>query len=162
MKKIRILVVDDENVIREGFVTMLRLQQDMQVVGEGMDGLQAVTLARKTQPDVVLLDMQMPKQDGLTTIPKLVEVAPKCSILVLTGYADHDKVYQAMKSGALGLLAQGHNPRAAGPGHPRRGRRQALHPAIDCGQGDPGDRSSDAQPSDRRSRWRRGSWTRCG
>jgi NarL family two-component system response regulator LiaR len=104
MKKIRILVVDDENLIREGFVTMLRLQQDMQVVGEGMDGLQAVILARKTQPDVILLDLQMPKQDGLTTIPKLVEVAPKCSILVLTGYADHEKVYQALKSGALGYL----------------------------------------------------------
>ena len=104
MKKIRILVVDDENLIREGFVTMLRLQDDMQVVGEGMDGLQAVTLARKTQPDVILLDLQMPKQDGLATIPKLVEVAPKCSILVLTGYADHDKVYQALKSGALGYL----------------------------------------------------------
>jgi NarL family two-component system response regulator LiaR len=69
-----------------------------------MDGLQAVALARKTQPDVVLLDLQMPKQDGLATIPKLVEVAPKCSILVLTGYADHDKVYQALKSGALGYL----------------------------------------------------------
>jgi len=104
MKKIRILVVDDENVIRDGIVTMLRLQQDMQVVGEGLDGLQAVTLARKTKPDVVLLDLQMPKQDGLTTIPKLVELLPECRILVLTGYADHEKVYQAVKSGALGYL----------------------------------------------------------
>jgi len=104
MKKIRILVVDDENVIRDGIVTMLRLQPDMQVVGEGMDGQQAVTLARKTKPDVVLLDLQMPRQDGLETIPKLVENDPECRILVLTGYAEHDKVYQAVKSGALGYL----------------------------------------------------------
>ena len=104
MKKIRVLVVDDENVVRDGIVTMLRLQSDMQVVGEGMDGAQAVTLARKTKPDVVLLDLQMPRQDGLTTIPKLVELLPECRILVLTGYADHEKVYQAVKSGALGYL----------------------------------------------------------
>jgi two-component system, NarL family, response regulator LiaR len=104
MKKIRILVVDDENVIREGIVTMLRLQPDMQVVGEGTDGLQAVALARKTKPDVVLLDLQMPKQDGVATIPQLVEVVPDCRILVLTGYPNHDQVYQAIKSGALGLL----------------------------------------------------------
>jgi NarL family two-component system response regulator LiaR len=104
MKKIRILVVDDENVVREGIVTMLRLQPDMQVVGEGMDGMQAVALALKTKPDVVLLDLNMPKQNGLVTIPKLVEVLPEGRILVLTGFADHDMVYQAVKSGALGYM----------------------------------------------------------
>ena len=104
MKKIRILVVDDENVVRDGIVTMLRLQPDMQVVGEALDGMQAVQMAGKTKPDVVLLDLQMPRQDGLTTIPKLKELLPDCRILVLTGYAENDKVYQAVKSGALGFL----------------------------------------------------------
>lgn len=104
MKKIRILVVDDENVVREGIVTMLRLQADLQVVGEGRDGLEAIQLARKTKPDVVLLDLQMPKQDGLATIPKLKEMLPDCRILVLTGYAENERVYQAVKSGALGFL----------------------------------------------------------
>ena len=105
MKKIRILVVDDENVIRDGIVTMLRLQKDMQVVGEGTEGVEAVALARKTKPDVVLLDLQMPKgQDGVATIPQLLEILPECRILVLTGYPDHDKVYQAIKFGAKGLL----------------------------------------------------------
>jgi NarL family two-component system response regulator LiaR len=104
MKKIRILVVDDENVIRDGIVTMLRLQPDMQVVGEGLDGLQAVSLAKTTKPDVILLDLKMPRQDGLSTIPKLVEVAPEGRILVLTGHVEHEKVYQAVKSGALGYL----------------------------------------------------------
>jgi NarL family two-component system response regulator LiaR len=104
MKKIRILVVDDENVVREGFVAILRLQPDLQVVGEALDGIEAVQMARKTKPDVVLLDLQMPKQDGLATIPKLKEMLPGCRILVLTSYAENDRVYQAVKSGALGFL----------------------------------------------------------
>jgi DNA-binding NarL/FixJ family response regulator len=103
-KKIRILVVDDENVVREGFVAILRLQADMQVVGEAFDGLQAVQMARKTKPDVVLLDLVMPQQDGLTTIPQIKEISPESRILVLTGTAESDRVFQALKSGALGFL----------------------------------------------------------
>jgi NarL family two-component system response regulator LiaR len=104
MKKIRIIVVDDENVVREGFVAILRLQQDIDVVGEAIDGIQAVQLASKAKPDVVLLDLAMPKQDGLTTIPKLKEILPDGKILVLTSFAESDKVYQAIKSGATGYL----------------------------------------------------------
>jgi NarL family two-component system response regulator LiaR len=104
MKKIRILVVDDENIVREGFVAILRLQTDFQVVGEALDGIEAVQLARKTKPDVVLLDLQMPRQDGLSTIPKLQQVTPEARILVLTGYDQNDRVYEAIKSGALGFL----------------------------------------------------------
>ena len=103
-KKIRILVVDDENVVREGFVAILRLQPDMQVVGEAFDGLQAVQMARKTKPDVVLLDLVMPQQDGLATIPQIKEISPESRILVLTGTAESDRVFQALKSGALGFL----------------------------------------------------------
>ena len=104
MKKIRIIVVDDENVVREGFVAILRLQQDIDVVGEALDGIQAVQLANKAKPDVILLDLAMPKQDGLTTIPELKEILPDGKILVLTSFAESDQVYQAVKSGALGFL----------------------------------------------------------
>jgi NarL family two-component system response regulator LiaR len=104
MKKIRIIVVDDENVVREGFVAILKLQPDIFVVGEATNGVQAVQLANKTKPDVVLLDLAMPKQDGLTTIPKLKEIHPEIKILVLTSFAESDQVYQAVKSGALGFL----------------------------------------------------------
>jgi two-component system, NarL family, response regulator LiaR len=104
MKRIRILVVDDESVVREGVVAILSYQSDVEVVGEAVDGLAAVELARKTKPDVILLDMVMPKQDGLATIPKLKEVAPNARILVLTSFAESDRVYQTIKAGALGYL----------------------------------------------------------
>ncbi len=104
MKKIRILVVDDENVVREGFVAILRLAQDMQVVGEARDGIQAMEVATKTKPDVVLLDLNMPRQDGLATIPQITEILPNTRILVLTGTAESDRVYHALQAGALGFL----------------------------------------------------------
>ncbi len=104
MKKIRILVVDDESVVREGVVAILSLQSDMEVVGEAHNGVQGVQLAQKSKPDVILLDLVMPKQDGLATIPKLKEILPESRILVLTSFAESDRVYQAIKSGALGYL----------------------------------------------------------
>ena len=104
MKKIRILVVDDESVVREGVVTILSLQPDIDVVGEADNGIDALEIARKTKPDVVLLDMVMPQQDGLATIPKLKEIVPETRILVLTSFAESDRVYQTIKAGALGYL----------------------------------------------------------
>jgi NarL family two-component system response regulator LiaR len=104
MKKWRILVVDDENVVREGVATIISLQPDMEVVGEALDGAHAVQLARKTNPDVVVLDLVMPKQDGLTTIPILKAILPDTKILVLTSFDDSHQAYQAIKSGAIGFL----------------------------------------------------------
>lgn len=104
MKKIRILVVDDESVVREGVVAILSYQQDIEVIAEAKNGIEAVEAARKTKPDVILLDMVMPKQDGLATIPKLREIVPDARILVLTSFAESDRVYQTIKAGALGYL----------------------------------------------------------
>jgi NarL family two-component system response regulator LiaR len=104
MKKIKILVVEDQSVVREGVVAILSLQKDMEVVGEAVDGLIGVELARKTKPDVILLDMVMPRQDGLTTIPLLKEFVPDAHILVLTSFDESSRVYQAIKSGALGYM----------------------------------------------------------
>ncbi|MBK8421469.1 response regulator transcription factor [Candidatus Villigracilis saccharophilus] len=104
MNKIRILVVDDQNVVREGMVAILSLQPDMEVVGEAENGLQAVQIARKTKPDVILLDMVMPYQDGLATIPKLKEISSNFRILVLSSFAESNRVYQAIKIGALGYM----------------------------------------------------------
>lgn len=104
MKKIKILVVEDQSVVREGVVAILSWQEDMEVVGEAIDGICAVELARKTKPDVILLDMVMPRQDGLATIPMLKDVLPSARILVLTSFAESNRVYQAIKAGALGYM----------------------------------------------------------
>lgn len=104
MKKIRILVVEDQHVVREGIVSILSYQPDIEVVGEAPDGIQAVEIARKTRPDVILLDMVMPRQDGLVTIPKLKLTVPDARILVLSSFAESDRVYQAIKAGALGYM----------------------------------------------------------
>jgi len=104
MKKIRILVVEDQNVVREGLVAILSYQTDMEVVGEAEDGIRAVEVARRTKPDVILLDMLMPRQDGLVTIPKLRLAVPESRILVLSSFAESDRVFQAIKAGALGYM----------------------------------------------------------
>lgn len=104
MKAIRILVVDDESVVRDGMVTILSFQPDIKVVGEAENGLRAVELAKQTKPDVILLDLKMPKQNGIESIPKLKQVSPDSRILVLTSFDESDMVYQAIKGGALGYL----------------------------------------------------------
>lgn len=104
MSKIRTLVVDDQNIVREGMVAILSHQSDIEIVGEAEDGIHAVQIARKTKPDVVLLDLAMPRQDGLTTIPKLKEVSPNSRILVLSSFAESSQVYKAIKTGALGYM----------------------------------------------------------
>lgn len=104
MDKIRLLVVDDQTVVREGLVAILAYYGDIEVVGQAEDGVQALKLAAEFLPDVVLLDMVMPNMDGLTTIPKLKEISPKTRILVVTAFAENDMVYQAIKAGALGYI----------------------------------------------------------
>jgi NarL family two-component system response regulator LiaR len=104
MNKIRVLVVEDQSIVREGMVAILSLQPDIEVVGEAEDGIVAMQMARKAKPDVILLDMVMPRQDGLTTIPRLKEIVPAAKILVLSGFAESNRVYQAVKIGALGYM----------------------------------------------------------
>jgi NarL family two-component system response regulator LiaR len=104
MKPIRIVVVDDQSVVRDGVVAILSFQSDMNVVGEGDNGFKAVELARDLKPDVVLLDMVMPKQGGLEAIPKIKEASPASKILILSSFAESDQVYQSIKAGALGYL----------------------------------------------------------
>jgi len=96
--------VEDQSIVREGMVAILSLQPDIEVVGEAEDGIVAMQMARKAKPDVILLDMVMPRQDGLTTIPRLKEIVPGAKILVLSGFAESNRVYQAVKIGALGYM----------------------------------------------------------
>jgi len=103
-QKIRVLVADDHALIREGVKAILELQPDIEVVGEARDGVEAVTLAQTLKPDVILLDLMMPRQDGLAAIREIVAATPEVRILVLTSFANDDRVFPAIKSGALGYL----------------------------------------------------------
>jgi NarL family two-component system response regulator LiaR len=96
--------VDDQTVVREGLAAILANYPDIEVIGQAADGIQAMIIIKKEKPDVVLLDMVMPNQDGLTTIPKIREVSPNTRILVVTAFAENDLVYQAIKAGALGYI----------------------------------------------------------
>lgn len=104
MNKIRVLVVDDQNVVREGLVAILSFQSDIEVVGQASDGFEAVQAAPQLKPDVVLLDLVMPIQDGLVTIPQLKKLMPEVQILVLSGFAEGDLVFNAIKAGASGYM----------------------------------------------------------
>jgi two-component system, NarL family, response regulator LiaR len=104
MNKIRVLVVDDQTVVREGLVAILATYPDIEVVGQAAEGNQALEIIKQAKPNVVLLDLQMPGLDGLATIPKIREMAPTVRIMVVTSFADSDRVYQAIKAGALGYI----------------------------------------------------------
>jgi len=104
MKKIRVLVADDHPVFRDGLIANLSAKSDIEVVGQAVDGIEALSLAQQTRPDVILLDLKMPGQDGLTTIPLLRESVPDANILVLTSYAANEDIVRAVKVGALGYL----------------------------------------------------------
>jgi NarL family two-component system response regulator LiaR len=103
-KKIRVLIVEDQAVVREGLAAILSYQADIEVVGQAKDGIEAVEMLEGAKPDVILLDLVMPRQDGLTTIPILKEKQPDVHILVLTSFADNERVYQAIKFGAQGYM----------------------------------------------------------
>ncbi len=101
---IRLLIVDDHTVVREGMVALLGSKPDIEIVGLAADGREAAELARTLRPDVVLLDLMMPRQDGLTTIPQLLRDRPETRILVLTSFGQDEQIFAAIKAGALGYL----------------------------------------------------------
>lgn len=109
-KPIRILIVDDHFVVREGLKALMSFDPNIEVVGEAADGIEALYEVRALRPDVILLDLVMPRQDGLATIPVIRQENPKSRILVLTSYAEDEKVWTAIKSGALGYLLKDSHP----------------------------------------------------
>jgi DNA-binding NarL/FixJ family response regulator len=103
---IRVLVADDQAIIRDGLVTVLSLLPDVEVVGEAADGEQAVLLAVETRPDVVLMDLRMPVLDGVAATARIVRESPESAILVLTTFADDDSIRGALRAGAKGYLTK--------------------------------------------------------
>jgi NarL family two-component system response regulator LiaR len=103
-ESIRILITDDHAVVREGLRRLIGTEPGMDVVGEAEDGLEAVQKACNLKPDVILLDMVMPRMDGLEAINEIKRECPEARILVLTSFSDDEKVFPAIKAGALGYL----------------------------------------------------------
>ncbi len=107
---IRIIIIDDHAVVRQGLRFLLAQQSDMQIVGEAKDGLQGTTLVATHQPDVVLLDLLMPKMDGLAAIHEIKRVSRTTQIIVLTSYYEDEQIFQAIKAGALSYLLKDSEP----------------------------------------------------
>ena len=103
-ESIRILIVDDHAVVREGLRALIEVNPEMELAGEAADGVEAVQKARSLQPDVILLDLVMPRKGGIEAISEIKEETPNARILVLTSFAEDDKVFPAIKAGALGYL----------------------------------------------------------
>jgi NarL family two-component system response regulator LiaR len=128
---IRVVLVDDHAVVRQGLRFLLEQQSDIEVIGEGKDGAQGVDLVTGLLPDVVLLDLLMPKMDGITAVREMKRATPSTQIIILTSYYEDDQVFGAIKAGAISYLLKDAGPeelveavRAAARGE------GVLHPMV--------------------------------
>jgi NarL family two-component system response regulator LiaR len=110
-EEIRILVADDHAVVREGLRALIETEPGMKLVGEAADGFEAVRQARALEPDVILLDLVMPRKGGIEAIREIKQELLGARILVLTSFAEDDKVFPAIKAGAQGYLLKDASPR---------------------------------------------------
>lgn len=106
--RIRVLIVDDHAMVRQGLRTFLELQDSsvlpIEVAGEAGNGIEAVEIAQRAQPDIVLLDLVMPQMDGIQATSKIMECSPRSRIIILTSFGEEDKVLPAIRAGAQGYL----------------------------------------------------------
>jgi two-component system NarL family response regulator len=102
--EIKILIVDDHPIVREGWMSVLNRREDMRVIGEAENGKEALDIFAKMQPDVVLVDLRMPEMDGVTLIEHLREKYPAVRIIVLTTYDGDENIFRALQLGAMAYL----------------------------------------------------------
>ena len=118
-----VLIVDDHSVVRMGMAALLSAETDLHVVGNAKNGIEAISLARTLQPDVIVMDVEMPRKDGIETTAEIMAEQPDAKILILTSFSTTDRIAQAIKSGALGAIMKNADDsemvaaiRAVGPG----------------------------------------------
>ena len=128
---IRVFLADDHPIVRRGIGDLLETEDGIAVVGEATNGEEAVAGVQASQPDVILMDLVMPKMDGLEAIRQIKASQPEAKILVLTSFATDDKVFPAIKAGALGYLIKDTSPEALLNAIRQVYQGQAsLHPTI--------------------------------
>ena len=104
MNKIKVLVVEDQAVVREGVVAILSFSPDIEVVGQAENGAQALAMVKTKKPDVILLDLVMPQMDGLTAIPRIKEINPDAKVLLASGYSINGQASKIMERGCDGFI----------------------------------------------------------
>jgi NarL family two-component system response regulator LiaR len=109
-ENIRVLIVDDHDIVREGQRALINTEPGMEVIGEAKNGIEAIELADTLQPDVILMDLLMPKKDGIEASEEIKKRNPEARILVLTSFAEDERVFAAIKAGAQGYLMKDSSP----------------------------------------------------
>ena len=128
---IRILIADDHPIVRQGLELVVSVQPDLELVAQASNGEEAVQLAQETQPDVIVMDLQMPVKDGLTAIAEIQELGVRSNILVLTSFPEDEMVISAVKSGATGIMLKDSPPEKLLEAIRTVNRGEsALHPTI--------------------------------
>lgn len=128
---IRVLIVDDHKIVRKGLAALLATESDIDVVGEASNGIEATSAAAGLRPDVILMDLMMPKMDGVEAIGKITADWPEAKILVMTSFATDDKIFPAIKAGALGYLLKDTSPEVLVRAiHQVERGEPSLHPKI--------------------------------
>jgi NarL family two-component system response regulator LiaR len=146
---IRILIADDHELVRQGFMALLAVKPGVEVVGEAADGIEAVALARLLLPDIILLDLIMPRKDGIEATREIKSENPEARILIITSFAEDENVYRAVKAGALGYLLKDSSPKALMRAiHDVYEGRLSLHPDIAMKLMEELNRPSDAPPTE--------------
>jgi NarL family two-component system response regulator LiaR len=110
MARISVLIVDDHGVVRQGLQTYLELLDDIKVVGEAQNGVEAVAQVRQHQPDVVLMDLVMPEMDGIEATRQIGDISPATQVIVLTSFTEDEMVFPAIRAGAAGYLLKDVSP----------------------------------------------------
>ena len=131
MEAITVMLIDDHRVVRQGLRDFLELQGDIEIVGEASSGEEGVQLARELLPDVVLMDLVMPGIDGVETTRRLKAASPSSRVIVLTSFADDNKVFPAIKAGAISYLLKDISPEELAHAIRAAQRNEAvLHPEV--------------------------------